>query len=138
VPFTDSYRQQHRELSEIQRQIEALLVPAKLGQDAAAARSLLSSFLGKLNVHLAMEDRSLYPLLQAGTDRDLRTMAQRFADEMAGLKPQVVEFGRRWTAAAIVGDPAQFCEQARSLFVALAGRISREDKELYALADRIM
>jgi hypothetical protein len=138
MAMTDSYRQQHRELADLQRQIEVLLVPARLAADAQAVRSLLSSFLGKLNIHLAMEDRSLYPRLQAGSDQDLRAMAHHFAEEMAGLKREVAEFGGRWTAAAIAGDATRFCEEARRVFAAFAARIGREDKELYALADRMV
>jgi hypothetical protein len=63
-------------------------------------------------------------------------MAHRFAEEMAGLKHEVSEFGGRWSAAAISGDAARFCEEARRVFAAFAARIGREDKKLYALANR--
>ncbi len=34
-----------------------------LSNDASEVRSLLSKLLGKLNVHLSMEDKTLYPKL---------------------------------------------------------------------------
>jgi hypothetical protein len=132
---SDSYRKQHAELVDIVRSIEPLLDPAKLAGAAAEARNLISKLLGKLSIHLAMEDQSLYPRLVQHADKSVRETAKRFATEMGGVKPSVEAFGSRWTEAELRANPTAFCDEATKLFVVLADRIKRENTQLYPLLD---
>ena len=50
------YRKQHDAILLMAESIEKLLVPQKLKEDADGVRSMVSALVGKLNVHLAMED----------------------------------------------------------------------------------
>jgi hemerythrin-like domain-containing protein len=134
---SDSYRKQHAELVEIVRTIEPLLDPARLAGAAVEARSLISKLLGKLSIHLAMEDQSLYPRLVQHADKSVRETAKRFATEMGGVKPAVESFGRKWTEAELRANPTAFCEEAKKLFVVLADRIKRENTQLYPLLDMV-
>lgn len=61
---TDNFRKQHAEIIEIVKQIEPALVPQNLSANPASIKPLLTSLMGKLSVHLAMEDNALYPRLK--------------------------------------------------------------------------
>jgi Hemerythrin HHE cation binding domain len=87
--------------------------------------------LGKLSIHLAMEDQSLYPRLIQHANESIRETAKRFAREMRGVKPAVGSFGRKWTEAELRTNPTAFCDEAKKLFVVLANRIKRENTQLY-------
>lgn len=133
---TDMFRKQHAELVDIVRSIEPLLDPAKLAAVADEARSLLSKLLGKLSLHLAMEDQSLYPRLEKHADAKVRDTAKKFAAEMNGVKPAVDAFANKWTTQELRANPAGFCEEAKKLFAVLAERIRRENTQLYPLVDQ--
>jgi iron-sulfur cluster repair protein YtfE (RIC family) len=134
---TESFRQQHAEIMDMVRRIEPNLVPGKLAAGAAEMRSLVASLTGKLTIHLAMEDKALYPSLLKHADAGVRETAQKFIDEMSGIKPQIQKFSSTWTEQAIRADSARFCAEMRQVFAALGDRIQREDGQLYALVDRL-
>jgi iron-sulfur cluster repair protein YtfE (RIC family) len=136
MSLTDSYRKQHVEIADLVKRIEALLDPQRLTAEAGAARALLSNLFGKLSVHLTMEDNALYPRLEKHADGQIRDLAKRFKDEMAGVRPQVEAFGQKWTESAIRSGAAACCAEARALFAALKDRIVREETQLYAQADK--
>lgn len=89
---TANFRNQHAGIIELVRRFEATLIPARLAADATEARSLLGSLTGKLMVHLAMEDNSLYPRLLAHSDATVRRTAQKFSEEC----PASSRASRRW------------------------------------------
>jgi hypothetical protein len=133
---TTQFRQHHKDLSEIVRKLEPMLAPDRLRADAASARDLLSKLAGVLKVHLAMEDSALYPRLRAHGDAKVREVAQRFASEMGGLKETFTKYMSTWRSPeAIQGNAGAFVAETRSLFAALAKRVSREEAELYPLLD---
>ncbi len=134
---TDSFRKQHADIVDIVKQIEGALVPQKLSTDPSSVRPLLTTLMGKLSMHLAMEDNALYPRLKDHPKPEVRDMAAKFITEMSGIKPVVETYGRKWTDDAIRKDAAGFCSETRSLFTALGGRIQRENSQLYALVDRL-
>ena len=136
MAVTDNYRRQHAEMMEAVQSLQPLLKPDSLAAGAAEIRNRLSQLFGKLSLHLAMEDNSLYPRFQKHADAKVRDTAARFAGEMNGVKPAIEAFSRKWTEGAIKADPAGFCAEATRLFGVLADRIRRENTEFYPLLDK--
>ena len=134
---TDSFRKQHAEMAEVVKRIEALLDPQKAAASANEVRGLLSTMMGKLTLHLAMEDNVLYPRLQNHQDSKVRETATRFMNEMAGMKPTVDAFGRKWTESEIRNNAAGFCAETKKLFAVLADRMKRENTQLYPMTDAV-
>lgn len=134
---TDHFRKQHAEFIEMVRRIESMLEPQKLASAAAEVRGLLSTLMGKLSLHLAMEDNSLYPRMEKSNDASVREVAKKFINEMSGVKPALEDFGRKWSESAIRADAAAFCSETKRLFAILSDRIKRENAELYPLADEM-
>lgn len=130
------FRRQHAEIVEVVKQIEAYLAPGKLPAGAPEARKLLSTLVGKVGIHLSMEDQVLYPRLKAHADKDLRETAERFDAEMSQIKAAFLAYNGKWQEQAIKADAAGFAAATKSIFAALANRIQRENTVLYPLADK--
>ncbi len=133
---TDRFRAQHEELLGIAKEITAQLSVATLSQDASVARGLLSKLIGGLKVHLAAEDKSLYPRLINSADEEVSQLATEFMEEMGSIAEAVLAYSGKWQSAAkIQDDAATFINETQDLFGALANRIDRENNQLYPMMD---
>lgn len=132
-------RQQHQELLRVVEQIVPLLKPESLDQARGdALRKLLLELTGKLNMHLAAEDRVLYPELVASTQARVAATASRFAKEMGHIGGAYKEYLARYpNGSALAKDPKAFCTDTAAVFGQLGQRIQREEAELYPLADSL-
>jgi Hemerythrin HHE cation binding domain len=135
---TDKFRSQHAELVQAAADFSKLLSPAQLGKDGGPARQQLAQLAGKLNVHLAMEDKSLYPGLLRHKDPAVQAKAKKFIDEMGGIKKAFAAYSGKWpSAAAIQANAGGFVQETQALFGVLAQRIQAEDNDLYKLVDAL-
>ncbi len=135
MAYTDNFRRQHRELLAIAGEITGKLQAEPT--DAKGLRMLLSSLAGKLSVHLAMEDKALYPRLME-ISPEAKSVAKAFQDEMGGLGGAFAAYNGKWQLNAIVADPAGFARETQNVFAALGKRIAMEDGKLYPHADRAL
>ncbi len=134
---TDSYRRQHDELLEVVTEISGKLDALQLAKDASEVRALLSKLMGKLKIHLAMEDKSLYPQLLKSQDPAAKKLAQHFIDEMGSIGLVVDKYAANWpNPASIQKDAPGFVSETRKLFEALGKRIVKENNELYKFVDQ--
>jgi hypothetical protein len=131
--FTDNFRSQHDEILALAGEIGEML--KKTEPDAAAMRRQLSAMAGKVNFHLAMEDKALYPRLLQRKGTRAEAVAGRFMTEMGGLAETFTTYNAKWQVSAIRADMPGFAAETRKVFGALAHRISRETTQLYPLAD---
>jgi len=135
---TARFREQHDEMLQVASEISAHLNVSELSNDANEVRGLLSKLLGKLGVHLAIEDKSLYPKLFEHSDERVKSMAKKFNDEMGGIAEAVTAYKNQWpNSMAIQQDPGTFITQTKGVFDALAKRIDRENNELYRTVDAL-
>ncbi|HEY6100276.1 MAG TPA: hemerythrin domain-containing protein [Anaeromyxobacter sp.] len=133
---TRMYREQHDHLRALSQELERHLHDDL--RDGAAARLAVSRLAGALQVHLAMEDESLYPSLVVHPNAELRERARRLRDDLSGLRSALGGYLRRWpTHLAIEREPPAFAAETRALLERLAKRIALEDEELFALADAL-
>lgn len=133
MSFTDKFRTQHDEILALAGEISDKL---RTNPDAVLIRKLLSNLAGKVNFHLAMEDKALYPRLMKQADAHSNALATRFMTEMGGLAQVFAAYNAKWQVSAIKADTGAFSEETRKVFGALAHRIARENSDLYPLADR--
>jgi len=135
---TDNFRKQHAEILQIARDINQHLGPVIAEETAAQLRRLLSKMHGLVELHLAMEDNSLYPSLLRSADPQARQLAQDYAKEMGGLAGTFQTYVRTWhSAATISAGAAAFTEQSKAVFNALSKRIHRENTQLYPVVDAL-
>ena len=133
MSFTDKFRQQHDEILGIVGELNQKL---KANADAQELRGVLSNLAGKLNFHLALEDKALYPRIMK-KDAAASAMAAKFMEEMGGIGAVFVTYNNKWQVSAIRSDPSGFAAETRTVFLALGKRIARENAELYPLADSV-
>lgn len=113
-----------------------------LAADVTEGAGTLFAELRKLNatitLHLAIEDRMLYPALANANNPQVAAAGKRFQHEMGGLAAAYENFAARWdSAAAIAAAPDQFGREAAGLLDALHARIQHEDRELLPLAEAL-
>ena len=135
---TDKFRHEHNELLALAHELQQQLDPHTLATNASIARASLGKLIGKLVLHLTIEDELLYPELAACGDPTLAGLALAFADDIKTTTGQVIAYNARWaTVAAIKAEPQAFIDQTNGVIAILADRIKRENQELYAAADRL-
>ncbi len=135
--ITSNFIQQHEDMLTVAKEMSKLLDPNILGKDAQPVRSLLSKLSAKLKIHLASEDKSLYPELLNHKDENVKATAKKFMDEMGSISSVFVKYTEKWVSAdAIQKNPNDFIKETEGLFSALAKRIEKENKELYPLVDK--
>ena len=138
MPYTDNFRRQHDEILGVVGQISTKLGAGRVAQESKALRTLLSALAGKVAIHLAMEDKALYPRLIQANQENSRAMANAFMEEMGGIGAAFNAYNQKWQVGQIEADPAGFTRESQALFGALGKRIERENGELYPLADRTL
>lgn len=137
---TQHLREQHDRILEVSQQMTQRLASAEPAESKAVAlRKLLSTLVGKLTIHLAMEDESMYPLLLKHPDARLSQLGRRYMDEMGGLSKEVRSYADRWPSAVqIQRDLPRFSEETSRVLQALHERVGRENDELYPLIDLLL
>lgn len=139
MAYTANLRRQHEAILSLAAELVATLDSLDTQSGAASASMRLARLTGVLQIHLAAEDRALYPRMKASADRAAADTASRFMNEMGGLGEVYSDFESRWrSSSAILADPDQFRSEAGAVLTALGNRIERENAELYPLADAII
>jgi len=133
---TDNFRKQHAEILQIARDINQNLGSAITDDVALLIRRQLSKMHGLVGLHLAMEDKSLYPSLLQSADPAARHLAQQYSAEMGDLAATFEQYMAFWASSITIGANAPaFTEQSKAIFNALSKRIHRENTQLYPVAD---
>jgi hemerythrin-like domain-containing protein len=136
MAITDNLKKQHKEISDIVKQISLLLNPDMLSQEAEQAGILLSKLAENLEIHLAWEDKALYPALQRHPKEEVRILTQVFSDEMGGISKTFARYAANWpNATAIQKDPDGFINESQEIFASLSSRINQENNHLYPLLE---
>ena len=135
MALTSNLRRQHTEILTLVEEITAAFksippVFEEIGE-------LLPELAGKLKIHLAMEDKALYPKLLASKEIQTRQIAENFLNEMGNLKETFEVYHKRWNSVLKIKEQYdRFRQETPLIFNALTERISREDQQLYDLADK--
>jgi Hemerythrin HHE cation binding domain. len=127
----DKFKQQHVEIISC---ISALRAFAKSGiqGNATEIAKLIVSMSATIRLHLAVEDKVLYPALQRANSPSLASMAKKFQDEMKGIASAYLAFAGRWnTTTAISQKPEDFRSDANGILKILHDRMHRENVDFY-------
>lgn len=105
---------------------------AGIGANADEIARLIISMSSIIKLHLAVEDKILYPALQAGKNVALAKMGQRFQDEMKAIASTYIGFAGKWnTAASVSADPEGFRAAANHVLKLLHERMQKENTDFY-------
>lgn len=114
------------------------IVDAPDRAEAYQVTLLQAKLAGILRIHLAQEDGLLYPALMACEKGEVARVAHAFSNEMGQIGAVFTAYSERWRATeAILNAPVAFARESEALFTALGDRITRENDQLYPLADSL-
>jgi len=129
-------RRDHAELARMFRQLERIIglpqAPSQL-ELFELRRSLMQTLIA----HLKLEDWALYPRLIDSGDEEISARGRFFKEEMGGLAPAFLAYCEKWTANSIAADWPNYCSDTRGLLDALIDRLTRENRELLPLLERL-
>lgn len=121
-------------VTEIQKHMKS----ATAGELAAKVHGPILRLTGKLKIHLVQEDKALYPRMINSGNADASARAVQFQSEMGDLSATYMAFSNRWrTLKQIAENEPGFKQEASGVFQALGDRITRENRDLYPLADNL-
>jgi hypothetical protein len=98
---------------------------------------LRRELVATLLAHLKLEDWALYPRLIESGDPEVANAGRSFKDEMGGLAPAFLAYSEKWNANSIAADWTGYCHDTRGILDALMGRLTRENRDLLPLLERI-
>jgi len=98
---------------------------------------LRRDLMGTLIAHLKLEDWALYPRLIDSGDRQMSEAGEAFKEEMGGLAPAFIAYCDKWNATTIDADWQSYCNETREILDALNNRLTRENRELLPLIERL-
>jgi len=127
-----NYIRQHNEISDTLTQIKSLTNKDITGNKKELAL-LINNLAGKLKIHLAMEDKYLYPSLKNKTVSE--KIALKFEQEMGNISTVFSEFKIKYnTSDKIQANEKYFKTEVLKLISLLENRLNKEEKELYSFA----
>ncbi|WP_187116213.1 hemerythrin domain-containing protein [Treponema pectinovorum] len=132
---TDLYISKHRIVQEYLQTIDKL---AKQGvkENATEIALNINKMTGIIKMHLASEDKLLYPELLASKSENVKKITKQYMDEMGDLYKAYGNFAEEFrTPSKIEENSQKFVESFKAVEAALNTRIAREEKELYPLAE---
>jgi hemerythrin-like domain-containing protein len=133
----DNFKSQHADIMQVVTSLRAA-IQSGVRENSADIAALIVKASSIIKLHLAGEDKYLYPAAEKSTDAGIKSMVRRYQDEMGGLAEAYLSFSRKWVApAAIANDPEGFRSQANEVFKALHQRIQRENSELYPAVEKL-
>ncbi|RDS79876.1 hemerythrin domain-containing protein [Dyella monticola] len=133
----DHFKREHADLMVAVTELRDL-VHAGVQDHAQTILQQLVAMSAAIKLHLAAEDRVLYPALVHATDPHIAQTGKQFQEEMGDLAQVYMAFTARWNLAAKISkDPDGFRSDANNVFKALHLRVQRENKELYPLAEQV-
>lgn len=131
----DKFKQQHVEILSC---ISALrtLVKKGISNNADEIAGLIISMSSTIKLHLAVEDKILYPALQSANNASLARMGKRFQDEMTSIARAYLDFARKWNAASTLAKkPEEFRADANSVLRVLHDRMRKENTDFYPVIE---
>lgn len=108
------------------------LAQAGIEEHAAEIATRIIAMSGTIKLHLAAEDRNLYPALEGSGDAALARLSRHFRVEMAGISGAYLDFAAKWNAARKLQQaPEQFRAEANVVLRMLYERMKKEDRDFY-------
>lgn len=131
----DKFKHQH---IDILAAIAALrkLVQSGIAEHAADISQRIVGMSGVVKLHLAVEDRVLYPTLEASGNAELARLSQHYRSEMDGIAGSYLAFAAKWNTPRLLSEqPETFRDEANRVLKILYERMKKEDREFYPAID---
>mgnify|MGYP003591475006 FL=1 len=132
--YMDQLNEHHKKLWDFLQKLQSYQSDAEVLAHGKEISATISQLSGILSVHLAAEDKYLYPALQKDPAAHIQQLAAKFSREMGTLADVYKAYRDRFMLTSqIEADPALFLQETARVLQALSNRLQKEDKELYPL-----
>lgn len=131
-------RKHHQGLKQMANELEKCLADKDAKVRLQVAVIWVSRMTGLLALHLALEDKVMYPRLVAHRDWEVGTLARGYQAEVGGLRDAFEAYRKRWSRpAAMAAEWDAFARETRVILAALRSRVLLEEKEIYGLLEKV-
>ena len=133
----DKFKHQHED---ILADIAALrrLVHGGIEANGERIAARIIAMSGNIKLHLAVEDKVLYPTLRGIGDAAVARMSNLYQLEMNGIVAAYMGFATTWNSAArLLAAPEQFRADANTVLRQVHDRIKKEDHEFYPAVEAL-
>lgn len=133
----DKFKHQHLDiLDDIAALRQLVHAGIEANADGIAARIIAMS--GNIKLHLAVEDKVLYPALRTSGDAGLARMSNLYQLEMNGIVAAYLAFATQWSSAArLLAAPERFRAEANAVLRNVYQRMKKEDHEFYPAVEAL-
>ena len=132
--YMDQLNEHHKKLWDFLQKLQSYQSDAEVLAHGKEISATISQLSGIVSVHLAAEDKYLYPALQKDPAAHIQQLAAKFSREMGTLADVYKAYRDRFMLTSqIEADPALFLKETARVLQALSNRLQKEDKELYPL-----
>ena len=132
--YMDQLNEHHKKLWDFLQKLQSYQSDAEVLAHGKEISATISQLSGILSVHLAAEDKYLYPALQKDPAAHIQQLAAKFSRDMGTLADVYKAYRDRFMLTSqIEADPALFLQETARVLQALSNRLQKEDKELYPL-----
>ena len=133
----DKFKQQHLAILAAIDDLRQLARGGVAAQAQAIAAHIVA-MSGLIKLHLAVEQRYLYPAAQACGLATVARLGRQYDSEMHGIAGAYLDFAGRWnTPVRLAAEPEAFRSEANTVLHALYQRMRREDRELYPAVEAL-
>lgn len=130
----DNFKRQHREVIEELDCIGKILNKQDYQNYLDEFVSHINKLAGKLNVHLSTEDKFLYPNLINVEDRQLKSMANSYINEMGNIFNAFADYRNKFNTKSKINERLDtFISETKPILNEIRKRIQKEETELYRL-----
>lgn len=133
----ERFKSQH---VEILSRIDALrkLVHAGIESNVDAIAQQIKDLGTVVKLHLAIEDRILYPAVRQSPDAAISAMGNAYQNEMQGIANEYIRFTSKWSdPKQLAADPESFRAAANHVLKNVYQRMQRENHEFYPAIERM-
>ncbi len=130
--LVNELKQEHQEITAILRELQ------KIGASSTKGMELLKQSKTSLLVHLAKEDKQLYPPLheKAQSDLSLKKTLDIFGAEMEKVTEFVLDFYQKYSDINNI-NKTEFAKDISTFIVTLKDRIMKEEVAIYKAYEKL-
>ncbi|MCR5607359.1 MAG: hemerythrin domain-containing protein [Treponema sp.] len=130
----DLFLDKHKVILSLVKDIQKNITSAITENSADIIASDINKLSSVLMMHLASEDKNLYPEALSSDSEELRRTAKEYIDEMGNLMKVFDDFHKNFnTKSKILDNVNDFTLQAQKVTLAIEKRITKEESGLYKM-----
>ena len=115
----DILYREHKEILETIKKMEAFLNKESVLNKTQELINTSGTLSGQIRIHLAREDKNLYPGLLKSDDEKIQSITESFKEEMGGIGEVFKKYLASWDSSDFIKEsPEKFIKETEEIFTA--------------------